>query len=119
MKRHNNEEVVFEIEPNVPWSLYLRTLVNLVISSKVMAREDIEQRVREYEKQKVAKSTEKQVTARTQTFLNTLFGKSLTDWPTFVIFAKCLRYTGISITVKLEKEDGTVDTFTVTPKKSS
>ena len=110
------------INPEVPYVLYLRYMVNLILSDNNYAREDAEQLTREYEAKRIPDSSEKQLVARTRNYLSQLFGRHIIDWPTICVFFKILKSKRIQLSITLYNEQDIGKTYSVLtepPKEST
>lgn len=113
-----NEEKVHYVEPTVPFSLYVRLLINLIIDHRGYSRADIEQYTREYETDKIAVSTDKQIAARTKSYLMHLYGRTVIEWATACVFFKILKSKRIRLSVTLYSDKGE-STFAIETKSQS
>ena len=94
------------ISKDIPFTVYLRILTNFIIEQDGYDRADIEQLTKEYETRKIPNSTEKQIMARTRTFLANFYGTPVIDWSLVSIFCKVLRVRRIRLSITLIRDEG-------------
>jgi hypothetical protein len=93
------------VTATTPFSGYLRILTNRIIERYSFSRSDIEEKTRAYEANRIPNSTEKQLAARTRTYLINFYGRTMLDWATAVVFFRILGATRIKLSVTLYYDD--------------